>query len=192
MTTSAATVLATTVMLNGSYQHLPKGHLTYFSEVFLPVESREKCYRMKVYHLRGTPEEITEVSCDYESACHSEPRKAREDMQEEKARTATNQNHRMFGVGRALCGSSSPTPLQKQGHLQQAAQDLVQAGLEYPRGESTTSLGSLFQGSVTLMFRRNFLCFSLSPLPLVLSLGTTEQSLVNPVHPSCSALHESH
>ena len=41
------------------------------------------------------------------------------------------QNHRMFGVRRDLCGSSSPTPLPKQGHLQQAAQDLVQAGLEY-------------------------------------------------------------
>jgi len=37
----------------------------------------------------------------------------------------------MFGVGRHLCGSSSPTLLPKQGHLQQAAQDLVQAGLEY-------------------------------------------------------------
>jgi len=37
----------------------------------------------------------------------------------------------MFEVGRDLCGSSSPTPLPKQGHLQQAAQDLVQAGLEY-------------------------------------------------------------
>ena len=41
------------------------------------------------------------------------------------------QNHRMFGVGRDLRGSSSPTPLPKQGHLQQTAQDLVQAGLEY-------------------------------------------------------------
>ena len=37
----------------------------------------------------------------------------------------------MVGVGRDLCGSSSPTPLPKQGHLQQAARDLVQAGLEY-------------------------------------------------------------
>ena len=37
----------------------------------------------------------------------------------------------MVGVGRDLCGSSSPTLLSKQGHLQQAAQDLVQAGLEY-------------------------------------------------------------
>jgi len=37
----------------------------------------------------------------------------------------------MVGVGRDLCGSSSPTPLLMQGCLQQAAQDLVQAGLEY-------------------------------------------------------------
>ena len=51
-------------------------------------------------------------------------------------------------------------------------------------GDSTTSLDSLFQCSVTLrgkkfflMFRRNFLCFSLCPLPLVLWLGTTEKSL---------------
>jgi len=37
----------------------------------------------------------------------------------------------MVGVGRDLCGSSSPTPLPKQGLLQQAAQELVQASLEY-------------------------------------------------------------
>jgi len=37
----------------------------------------------------------------------------------------------MLGVGRDLCGSSSPTPLPKQGHLQQAAQDCIQAGLKY-------------------------------------------------------------
>jgi len=42
-----------------------------------------------------------------------------------------SQNHRMFRVGRDLRGSSSPTPLLKQGHLQQAAEDHVQAGLEY-------------------------------------------------------------
>jgi len=37
----------------------------------------------------------------------------------------------MVGVGRDLCGSSSPALPPKQGHLQQAAEDLVQAGLEY-------------------------------------------------------------
>ena len=41
-------------------------------------------------------------------------------------RITESQNGR---VGRDLCGSSSPTPLPKQGHLQQAAQDLVQVGL---------------------------------------------------------------
>jgi len=40
-----------------------------------------------------------------------------------------SQNHRLVGVGRDLCGSPSPTPWPKQGHLQQAAQDLVQVGL---------------------------------------------------------------
>ena len=42
-----------------------------------------------------------------------------------------SQNHRMVGVGRDICGSSSPTPVPKQGHLQQAAQDCIQAGFEY-------------------------------------------------------------
>ena len=51
-------------------------------------------------------------------------------------------------------------------------------------GDSTTSQGTLCQGSVTptvrkcfLMFKRNLLCLSLCPLPLVLSLGTAEKSL---------------
>jgi len=39
----------------------------------------------------------------------------------------------MLGVGGDLCGSSSPTPLPKQEHLEQAAQDPVQAGFEYLR-----------------------------------------------------------
>jgi len=37
----------------------------------------------------------------------------------------------VLGLGRDLCGSPSPSPLPKQGHQEQAAQDLVQAGLEY-------------------------------------------------------------
>jgi len=51
-----------------------------------------------------------------------------------------SQNHRMLGIGRDLFGSSSPTPLPKQGHLQQAAQDLVQAGLEYLQRRSLHNL----------------------------------------------------
>jgi len=49
----------------------------------------------------------------------------------ENEEESDSQNHRMLGVGRDLCGSSSPTVLPKKGHLQQATQDLVQAGLEY-------------------------------------------------------------
>jgi len=96
-------------------------------------------------------------------------------------RITESQNHRMVGVERDLCGSSSSTPLPKQGHLEQAERVLVQAGLEYLK---RSRIRTLFQCSVTLrvkklflMFRRNFLYFSLCPLPLVLSLGTTEKSL---------------
>jgi len=39
-----------------------------------------------------------------------------------------SQNHRTAGVGRDLWGSSSPIPLPKQGHPEQAAQVRVQAG----------------------------------------------------------------
>jgi len=34
-----------------------------------------------------------------------------------KTKTCKSQNHRIVGVGRDLCGSSSPNPLLKQGHL---------------------------------------------------------------------------
>jgi len=50
----------------------------------------------------------------------------------------------MVGVGRDLCGSSSPTLLPKQGHLQQAAEDLVQAGLEYLQRRRRDSLQIYF------------------------------------------------
>jgi len=41
------------------------------------------------------------------------------------------ESHRITGVGRDVCGSSSPTRLPKQGHLEQVAQDLVQVGFKY-------------------------------------------------------------
>ena len=54
------------------------------------------------------------------------------------------QNRRMVGVGRDLCGSSGPTPLAKQGHLQQAAQDLVQVDFEHlQRKENPESLWAI-------------------------------------------------
>ncbi|XP_048154063.1 uncharacterized protein LOC125323267 isoform X2 [Corvus hawaiiensis] len=52
-------------------------------------------------------------------------------------------------------------------------------------GDSTTSLGNLFQFSVTstvkkfFIFRWNFLCLSFCPLPLVLLLGTTDKRLIH-------------
>jgi len=49
------------------------------------------------------------------------------DIKDHLVPTSLLQNHSMFRVGRDLCGSSSPTLLQKQGHLQQAAQELVRA-----------------------------------------------------------------
>jgi len=48
-----------------------------------------------------------------------------------KERISFSQNHRMFWVGRDLWGSSSPTPLPKQDHLEQVAQDFIQAGFEH-------------------------------------------------------------
>jgi len=94
-------------------------------------------------------------------------------------------SHRMLGVRRDLCGSSSPTPCRSRVTYRRLHRALSRQVLNISReGDSTTSLGSQFQCSVTLrvkklflMFRRNFMCFSLCPLPLVLSLGTTEKSL---------------
>jgi len=99
-----------------------------------------------------------------------------------------SQNHRMLGVGRDLCGSSSPTPLLKKRLLQQAAQDDVQRGLEYfQRGRlhnySVSAFVTLRGKKLFLIsqnvsqFRWNFPCFSLCSWTLVLLLGTAEKSL---------------
>ena len=92
------------------------------------------------------------------------------------------QNHRMLGVGRDFWRSSSPTLLPKQGYLQQVAQDLAQAGFEYLQRRRLHNLPGqpvpvLRHPQIFLMFRWNFPCISLCLLPLVLSLGTTENSL---------------
>jgi len=59
---------------------------------------------------------------------------------ENKEATTESQNHRIVGVGRDLCGSSSPTPLPKQGHLQQAKRTMFSSN----GGESHTFLGPSF------------------------------------------------
>jgi len=66
----------------------------------------------------------------------------------------------MFGVGRALCGSSSPTPLPNQGHLQQASRRVLDISRE---GDSTASIGSLFPCSVTLRVKKFLLVCQLFP-----------------------------
>jgi len=96
-----------------------------------------------------------------------------------------SRNHRMFGVGRDLWGSSSTTPCRSKVTQSRLHRTVSRQVFNISReGDSTTSLGSLCQCSVTLrgkkfflMFSWNFLCFSLCPLPLVLSLDTTEKSL---------------
>jgi len=86
-----------------------------------------------------------------------------------------SQNHRMVGVGKDLWGSSSPPTLPKQGHLEQAAQDLIQVGFEYLQRMRLHNPSEKFQCSITLkvkkfflMFRGSSLCFRLCQLPPVL------------------------
>jgi len=45
-------------------------------------------------------------------------------------RITESQSHRMAIVRRDLWGPSGPIPQSKQGHLEQAAQDRIQAGFE--------------------------------------------------------------
>ena len=42
-----------------------------------------------------------------------------------------SQNHRRVRVGSDLWRTCSPTPLLKQGHLENVAEDLIQAGFEH-------------------------------------------------------------
>ena len=59
-------------------------------------------------------------------------------------------NHRMFGVGRALCGSPSPTPRPSRVTQSRLHSTAARRGWNISReGDSTASLGSLGQGSVT-------------------------------------------
>lgn len=88
-----------------------------------------------------------------------------------------SQNHRVV-EGRDHHRSSSPISLLSQGHPEHITRDYVQMALEHLQGKRFHNFSSnLFQCSVMLtvkfflMFRKNFLCFSLCPLPLVLLSG---------------------
>lgn len=106
-----------------------------------------------------------------------------------------SQDHRLGEVGSKLWRPFSSTPLLKQGHLQQLAQDHAQVAFEVLKiskeTDCTTSLGNLYYCSITckvqnyfLIFRQNLLCTSLCLLPLVLVLGTNKKSLAGfSLHP---------
>ena len=101
------------------------------------------------------------------------------------ANVLISQNHRMLGIGRDLCGSSSSTTLPKQGHLQQAAQDLHQAGLESIQrrrlrnlpGQPVPVLRHPQREEALSHVQMELPVLQFFPMPLVLSLGTTEKSL---------------
>lgn len=60
-------------------------------------------------------------------------------------------NHVMVEVGREVWRLSSPSPCKKHGELERVAWNLVQLGLSISRGgDSTTSMGNLFQCWTTL------------------------------------------
>ena len=71
-----------------------------------------------------------------------------------------SQNHRMFGVGRDLYGSSSPTPCRSRVTQSRLHRTLSRWCLNISReGDSTAPLGSLFQCSITLRVKKFFLMF---------------------------------
>lgn len=71
----------------------------------------------------------------------------------QKEHATESHNHRMVEVGMDVWRSSSPTHLLKQGHLKHIGQD-----------HSTTSLGNLFQCSVTFTVKTFFLiCHTQKP-----------------------------
>lgn len=104
-----------------------------------------------------------------------------------QSRTTTageaSQNHRMVKVGRDLWRSPGPTPLLRQGHLKQVAEVHVQSAFEYLQRGRTHSVPALRQPHMKNHFPEfrgnllcsNLLCFTWCPLPLVLSLGTTDK-----------------
>ena len=79
-------------------------------------------------------------------------------------RITESQNHRIVGVGRDLCGSHSPTLMPKQVTQSRLHRTLSRQGLNVSReGDSTASLGSLGQGSVTLRGKTRAPWGSISP-----------------------------
>jgi len=92
----------------------------------------------------------------------------------------------MVGVGRDLWRSSSAIPLPKQGHLEQAAQDLVQTSFEHlQRRRVHSTSGQIVPVLCHSQSEEVFphvqmelpMLLFMPVFPLVLLLGTTEKSL---------------
>ncbi|KAM6336809.1 coiled-coil domain-containing protein 30 [Alca torda] len=108
---------------------------------------------------------------------------------------AFSQNHRLAGVGRDLWRSSHPTPCQSRVTQSRWHRNASGRVWNVSRdGDSTTSLGSLCQGSATLtakkfllVLRWNFPWSSLCPLPLLRLQGTKDEGRVEGDHVSGKA-----
>ena len=95
---------------------------------------------------------------------------------------AIGPTHRIIRVGRGLWRPSSPTPLLKQAPYSRSHRQASRWILNISRqGDSTTSLGRLFQSTTTLAAKKlflvllwNFLCASFCLLLLVLLLRATK------------------
>jgi len=84
-------------------------------------------------------------------------------------------------------------PCSKQGQLEQVAQSHVQLGFEYLQGWGLHNISQqpfpVSEHLHSLIFKWDFLYFSLCPLPLVFSLGTSEKSLALPLLPPIGYLY---
>lgn len=80
-----------------------------------------------------------------------------------------SQNERMVGVERHLWRSFGPTPLLKQGCLEQVAWDYAEKVFEYLQGRRKKEVFPDVQMAPTI--------FQSVPIALVLLLSTTEKSL---------------
>jgi len=94
------------------------------------------------------------------------------------------QAHRRVAEERCLWRSSCPAALLSQGQLESVAQDHVQVAFNclqawrlHLSGQSVPVLSHRHSEKCFPAFRATLLCFSLCPLPLILALGTTGQSL---------------